>query len=628
MEKIKIENRIIGEGEPAFIIAEIGLNHNGQLSLAKKLIDIAVEAKADAVKFQKRNLTSLYQKDVLDNPLLGEQSLQYVLPLLRRFELAEEEFVEINEYCKAQGILFLCSAWDRKSVDFLESLQMPVYKMASADLTNFDLLEYVSSIKKPLIVSTGMASLSEIGNTVNYLKQRKAQFALLHCNSAYPASFSDINLRFLNTLRNKFNVPVGYSGHERGIAISTAAVAMGACVIERHLTLDRTMVGPDHAASLEPQGLIKLVRDIRNLESSLGSGTKWLSRGEIINRETLAKSLVAAIDIKKGTTIKREMVAAKGPAKGISPQRLYDLVGKTCLRDINKDAYFSEEDFGEEYAVMKSMSFPKRWGIIVRYNDIDSLVRFNPDIIEFHLSDKDMGFDIGGLGSYSQEVVVHSPEYNGDYLLDFCSVSKSKRDMTVAFAQQVIDVAAELKKNFKGTPKTGPKVIFHPGGMNYDEEVSDKSMLYDNLENSLKRLQTKGAEILIENMPPLPWYYGGEWHHSIFMNPLEIRDFCRKTGYRIVLDISHAALYCNYKKFDLVEYCRILTPYTRHIHLADAGGANGEGLQIGEGDVDFKALLPSLKELDVGWIPEVWQGHRFKGEGFFFALNTVKELLG
>jgi N-acetylneuraminate synthase len=627
MNRIKIGDRFIGEGESTFIIAEIGLNHNGQLSLAKKLIDIAVESKVDAVKFQKRDLSSLYKHDILENPLLGEQSLQYILPILKKFELTNEEFIEINEYCKSKGIIFLCSAWDKKSVDFLESLEIPLYKMASPDLTNFDLLEYIASKKKPIILSTGMSSLSEIENTINFLNEKKCQLVLLHCNSTYPASFYDINLKFMNTLLNKFNLPVGYSGHERGIAISTAAVVMGACVIERHLTLDRTMVGPDHAASLEPRGFIKLVRDIRNLEKSLGSGTKWFSRGEIINKETLGKSLVSATDIPEGVSIQREMITAKGPGKGVSPQRLFDLIGKKSIRDIKKDTYFLEQDFGEDYTKISNFSFPKKWGIIVRYNDIDNLNRFDPKIIEFHLSDKDIGFDISKLKQYPQEVVVHSPEYNGDHLLDFCSLDKATREMSVSFAQKVIDVAVELKNKFNGTPRLGPKLIFHPGGMDCDDELKDKNSLYKNLENSLKQLNSKGVEILIENMPPLPWYFGGEWHHSVFMDPYEIRDFCKKTGYNIVLDLSHAKLYCNYKKMDLVEYCNILKPFTRHIHLADAGGLNGEGLQIGEGEIDFKRLLPFLKDLDVCWIPEIWQGHKFSGEGFFTALNKINDYL-
>jgi len=279
-----------------------------------ELIDASIRAGADAVKFQKRNLEKLYAKKYLDNANAGEKTLRYLLPILQQVELPDEAYYRFVDYCKQKGITFMCSAFDTESADFIEQLGVPAYKIASADLTNLPLLDHLVEKKKPLILSTGMSRMEEVEFTVNYLKEREAEFALLHCNSTYPTAFEDINLMFMDRLR-EFNVPVGYSGHERGIAVSTVASALGASILERHITLDRTMDGPDHAASLEPHGFRKMVRDIQQISSSLGTGDeKYISRGEILNREVLGKSLVATRRIEPGELIEANMVTVKGPA--------------------------------------------------------------------------------------------------------------------------------------------------------------------------------------------------------------------------------------------------------------------------------------------------------------------------
>lgn len=325
MPEIKIGDRLIGEGHPPYIIAEIGVNHNGILQYAFDLIDAAVEAGVDAVKFQKRELKDLYPQKYLLDANVGEKNLNYLLPILQQVELSEEDYYRLVDYCQEKDVTFLCSAFDSKSADFVHSLGVPAFKVASADMINLPLLDHLIKLGKPLIVSTGMSRVDEVEKTVNFLQERKAEFALLHCNSTYPAAFEDINLRYMDQLR-EYGVPVGYSGHERGIAVSTVAAALGAAIIERHITLDRTMDGPDHAASLEPHGFSKMVRDIRQTTEALGTGEeKFFTRGEILNREVLAKSLVASRDIQPGETITPEMVTVKGPGQGLSPSGI-----RTC----------------------------------------------------------------------------------------------------------------------------------------------------------------------------------------------------------------------------------------------------------------------------------------------------------
>ena len=345
MAFIEIGGRKIGDGFPCYLIAEIGINHNGSFGLAKTMIEVAANCGVDAVKLQKRNMEQLYRKSVLDDPNSEGQSFQYLIPVLKQVELTDENYRALVQIAAASKAEFLCTPWDRQSVDFLEELGVKAFKIASADLTNMELLAYAASKNKPLLVSTGMASLDEVDKSVEFLKSRGAQFVLLHCNSTYPCAFKDVNLKVIQLYKERYGVPVGYSGHERGVIVSTVAAALGACVIERHFTLDRTMQGPDHAASIEPQGFAKMVKYIRATEESMGDGKKRFTRGEGLIREVLGKSVVSACAIPTGTVITREMLTVKSPGKGISPQRLDDIVGKTAKKDIVADADIQEGDF-------------------------------------------------------------------------------------------------------------------------------------------------------------------------------------------------------------------------------------------------------------------------------------------
>jgi N-acetylneuraminate synthase len=271
MTEVKIGNKLIGGRNPCYVIAEIGINHNGDIDLAKKLIDVAVSAGADAVKFQKRTVDVVYTPEELarprENPFGPTNG-----DLKRGLEFGFEQYAIIDEYCHEKGIDWFASCWDEGSVDFIDQFNPPAYKIASASLTDDNLLEHTRAKGRPVILSTGMSSLEQIDHAVRILG--KKDLVILHSCSTYPAHYEELNLRVIPVLAQQFAVPVGYSGHETGIPSSVAAVALGACVIERHLTLDRAMWGSDHAASLEPNGLTRLVRDIRLIETSMGDGVK------------------------------------------------------------------------------------------------------------------------------------------------------------------------------------------------------------------------------------------------------------------------------------------------------------------------------------------------------------------
>jgi len=285
-KKVKIGKKVIGEDEPVFVIAEIGINHNGDINIAKKLIDMAVGAGCDAVKFQKRTVELVYTKEELvrprENPFGPTNG-----DLKRGLEFGEKEYKEIDRYCKEKGIIWFASPWDLKSVDFLEKFNVPCYKIASACLTDDELLKKVRATGKPVILSTGMSTVEEIRHAASVLGEQ--DLILLQCTATYPSKDEELNLKVIPWLKENFNCPIGYSGHEVGVYSSLVAAVLGACVVERHITLDRAMWGSDQAASLEPDGLNRLVKVIRFMPLWIGDGKKRVFESEIPILEKLRK---------------------------------------------------------------------------------------------------------------------------------------------------------------------------------------------------------------------------------------------------------------------------------------------------------------------------------------------------
>jgi sialic acid synthase SpsE/sugar phosphate isomerase/epimerase len=630
MKAMKINEHEV-DCKRTYIIAEIGNNHNGSLNAAVELVDLACRAGADAVKFQMRNLDEVYRARTLNNK--GEDlGTEYVVDLLRKFELSVEQHRQIFDYCKIKGITYFCTPWDPISIDILESFDgIPVYKVASADLTNLMLLNRLALTRKPLILSTGMSTLSEIEITIDFLNKRNVDFALLHCNSTYPAPFHDINLRWLEVLR-KMHSLVGYSGHERGINVSLAAVALGACIIERHFTLDRTMEGPDHAASLTYIEFKNLVEGIRQIEVSLGDGkSRKISQGEMINRENLSKSLVAACPLKKGTKINAEHIKIRSPGQGLSPQRYEELLGKILKRDLEDEDFFYQSDLDGSLPKYREYKFKRPWGLPVRYHDFTEYEsKIKPDLWEFHLSYSDMNLNPKDYlrKIYDVNFLVHAPElFKNSHLMDLASDNENYLNTSLCETQRVIDITRNLKSFFPAT--TTPLIVVNVGGFTMDEPLSSEliSKRYKRLENSLKKLDMDGVELVPQTMAPFPWHFGGQRFQNLFVRIDEIIEWCNRLKIRMCFDISHSALACNYLKYDFYEFSRKIAPITAHLHLGDAAGLNGEGLQIGDGDIDFQLLSEILQGGCPGasFIPEIWQGHKNHGEGFWIALERLEK---
>lgn len=613
-------------GEEVYVIAEAGINHNGSMQTAKELIDVAKDSGADAVKFQKRELKETYVEDVVDDPATAEMGVEYTVSNLKEVVLSDAQFRELADYARSIGIDFLCSPWDTASVDFLESIDMPAYKIGSPDMTNFVLLEKIIETDKPIIISTGMASEEEIDRTVDFLNEHDAEFAVLHCRSTYPAPFHNLNLNFMNKMMDKYDVPIGYSGHERGIAISEAAATMGAHVIERHFTLDRTMKGPDHSASLEPTGLKKMVRDIRNIEESMGSASKYMTRGEYNNRVSLSKSLVASTSIEKGQKISRNDLTAKSPAKGISPQELYNVVGSTAQRNIEEDEILQWDDVQENDPQQFDTSL-ENWGVVVRFSDIEEQDWGNPDVYEFRINGADLEEDIEISDHKDKRLTIHAPEQKGHDIVDLSATTEKERKKAEEIIQNLIDkVRNEVKPHFSEEHK--PMIVIHPGGITSEKMVLEETNeMNEMLAKTMENLDDEGVELLVENMPPLPWIYGGQQYHNNFMRADEIAEYCEKHDQKICYDTAHAKLWCNYADISLREHMKKLKPYIEYLHIADAAGVDGEGLQIGEGEINWQEIAPIINDLDVPMTTEIWRGHEKNGEGFKKAAERLENIL-
>ena len=326
------------------IIAEAGVNHNGSLDMAKQLVDMAVEAGVDYIKIQTFKASKLVTKsakqaEYQQKNIGKEGDSQY--QMLKKLELSPEDHEVLIAYCKARGIKFFSTAFDFDSIEYLHSLNLGLWKVPSGEVTNYPFLKRIAAYNEKTILSTGMCDMEDVRAAVEALYKNglsKENLILLHCNTEYPTPFEDVNLKAMNALRKEFGVEVGYSDHTKGIEVPIAAVALGAMVIEKHFTLDRTLPGPDHKASLEPDELKAMVSAIRNIEKAVGGdGTKHVSESERKNISIARKSIVAACDIKAGETFTEENLTVKRPGSGISPMRWEEVLGQKAKKDFNED---------------------------------------------------------------------------------------------------------------------------------------------------------------------------------------------------------------------------------------------------------------------------------------------------
>lgn len=325
-----------------FIIAEAGVNHNGSIELAKKLIDVASESRTDAVKFQTFKAQNLVSKNAqkADYQKQTTNNSESQFDMIKKLELDVDTHKELISYCKTKNIMFLSTPFDHDSIELLNDLGLEIFKIPSGEITNLPYLRHIGKLNKKVILSTGMADIGEIEDALDVLIQagtKKENITVLHANTMYPTPMEDVNLKAMVTIGNTFDIAFGYSDHTLGIEVDIAAVALGACCIEKHFTLDKTMEGPDHKASLEPNELNEMVKAIRNIELALGSSVKKPSKSEIPNMQIARKSIVAKMDIKKGDKLSEENITIKRPGNGINPMRWDEIVGTIANKDYKED---------------------------------------------------------------------------------------------------------------------------------------------------------------------------------------------------------------------------------------------------------------------------------------------------
>ena len=349
IKKIKIANKFIGENQPVFIIAEAGVNHNGDLKTALRLVDAAVAAGVDAIKFQTFRaaevVTAQGEMAAYQKKNIGKSESH--LAMLKKLELPENFYQPLINYCRQKKIIFLSTPHGGfAAVDLLQSLKVPAFKFGSGDLTNLPVLKYAAKFKKPMILGTGMATLREAQTAINTIKQAgNKQIMALHCTTNYPCPLEEVNLKAMQTMAEKLAVPVGYSDHTLGIEVPIMAVTLGASIIEKHFTLDKNLSGPDHKASMEPDELKSMVRAVRQVNKIMGSGIKNPTAKELIISKLGRKSLVSLREIKSGEKLTRENIGIKRPGTGLEPKYYFTVLGKTAAINIKKDVLITKKDF-------------------------------------------------------------------------------------------------------------------------------------------------------------------------------------------------------------------------------------------------------------------------------------------
>lgn len=609
---------------PTYIISEIGINHNGSLETALKLIEASKEAGVNAVKFQKRDIQEIYSKNILEDSNNSEWSFEYLIPILHECELSQEDYRQIRAKCDELELDLIITPMDETSVHFVAELGISAFKIASADMTNLPLIACCATYKKPLLISTGMWEEKDILTCINQFEQMDAKVAMLLSQSTYPAPFETLNLGFIETLK-KYARVVGYSGHERDTFIPVAAVAMGCKIIEKHITLDKTQSGPDHKASMLPEEWKQMVYQIRMLEKATGCEKK-VNQAEILNKELFAKSAIAKKTLKKGHVLTKQDITFKAPGKGIFPHEINQYYGKILNNTIEEEHFINHTDFEEVTKIVdwQKFHFKKDWGVKCRFHDFDKYAVLKSPCIEFHCSQTDLKVPFE-QGNNDSQLIVHAPEIFDRELVDLCSKDTGKVERSLKILQDSINKTLEIAKHF---PKKRPKMVVHLGGMSLDERTCDDTFeLTMRAIEPFKRLtyDPEQLEIIPENLPPRPWYMGGEWFQHGFMRAEDMIVFCEELNLKMCYDICHAQLYCSLFELDQADYARVVMPYVSHLHISDALGINGEGLQIFDGEIAFDPLFQEMESYAFTWVPEIWSGHHHEGTGTYKCMRLLDE---
>jgi len=628
---------LTSESSSVFIVAEIGVNHNGDFDVATSLIDEASSAGANAVKFQLRSDTTYGKAHTGHEDL----SAEYVRKQINATYLTPDEECRLFNYAKSKGLITIFTPFDNKALLRGLTYDPDAIKIASCDLTNIPLLKQAASTTLPLIISTGMAYEHEIHEALATVDTLSDNICFLHANSTYPTPRSDLNLRYLQRLHQITGRVVGYSSHDGSVEPSYLALGAGAKVFEVHITHSRDQAGTDHQASLTPIELSSLIKNLHSLSSALGDSTPRIpTNAELLNRRSLGKSLHYARPLPTGHILTEDDLVLASPQSGVSWKCRHTYVGKPLASDVSllqllSPSHFVFEDDNplpfKQTLEPNLLSKLGTWGVPVRFRDfLRAHSTFDSPLYEFHMSSDDLSLDPSHyLAPVNSSFVIHAVEqYSDGFIIDLASPLAHHRDESISRISQLVSLAQMLSKY---SADSLVRIVLNCGGFTHSAPLSTSDARYreDILVRSLNLLIAAHTDVVFlpQSMPPFPWLQGGTAYHNIFATYESILRVLDATGLKVCLDISHTFLSANHFGFDPYMAIETLLANDRvgHLHISDAKGTTEEGLMIDDGDFDFNLLCNQMQLYPTSFIPEVWEGHHDNFSGFkrsLYRLNS------
>jgi N-acetylneuraminate synthase len=603
-----------------FIIAEIGINHDGRYDKAAALVSAAASAGAHAVKFQYRNLENAYCSD--SSREIGDEIL---LREIHKAFLPPNQLVELTQLAKELGLEAGISFFDVQDVeDFGASVsEFDFYKIPSAELTNAPLIDELMALERHLYISTGCHNEAAIEAALSRLP--KTGWSPMHCISNYPLSLQNAKLGYINHLQRRWDRDVGYSSHDDHWEACLLAMQLGAKVIERHITLDRRAEGLDHSSSSTPDEFLRMVAFSDELDLMLaGDGPRLPNQGELLNRQNLGRSFFAARDLPVGHVLSSQDLVYRSPNVGLNRLDIDSWLGRSLKQPVPKGSSLMRSVFEDKATLPdRVIAFARKTGLSlpVRLHDLDAMeTQFPIGAFEFHLSFNEVLSDIEVSGfNAGNRYSIHLPDYiNSTQLMDPFSPDDDQRSTSIFILERTVELAQRLQGlTKKDVPVVGSFSVVHRSREDFYEEHAEL----------LKQYQACGVTIMPQWLPPIAWYFGGSVHLHV-MNNLRDAEFLMRYELPICLDICHMIMGRNSYGFSATDLMTALDPLVGHLHLADAAGIDGEGLEFGEGEPENLDLFRRAFELDCLKVIEVWQGHLDQGAGFRKALLKLEELYG
>jgi sialic acid synthase SpsE/sugar phosphate isomerase/epimerase len=612
------------------VVAEIGNNHNGNYNSAIELIELASASGANAVKFQLRVLGETYINTSEDYLRETDFGTSYTVRQLKKFNLNYSEVFKLMRYARDIGLVAFCTPFDVTSLQRLISSEEKVIKIASADLMNFEFQAVLKEYNGHLLMSTGMHHSEDIDKVANWAQRNFVNVTFLQTNSTYPTPYEDVNLSYLTELKEKSTTGlVGYSGHERGYHVALASMCFGATIIEKHFTTDKSLPGNDHKVSLLPKEMASLTSQSKNLQLSIGQKTRGVSQGEVLNRISLSKSIYTSSNFVAGTKITETDIVLRSPCIGMTASEFSAYRGLVLSKDKKAGDPLYKSDFKEVDETIDYHNLAA-FGLPVRMRDVKEIwEEFKPKFVEYHLFSTDLEIDPINFNDrlIGRKFKIHAPEqFDDGFIIDFVNINKSVRTETWKRFEKVFQWADRLKQviGYHGCLD----LVANVGGAtkNLEEKLLTKPQMYELISQLVEHGLSRGINILPQTMPPEPWHFGGQGYHNLFVSLNDMLEIQSYHKMNFCLDTSHSWLSCHKLGEDFWKQLERVKHVTSYAHISDALSPNGEGLQLGEGEIDTKKLMEHIIHNNIEYIPEIWNGHMENFKGFRTALSKLSRI--